>query len=175
LDNIKMDFRNVWCGGMGWIDLTQVRDQWRHLLNMVINFRVPKFAGKFLSSCTTGGLSRRSHLHVVICHHDAASFLIDKYCSESQEIDRSSGGPLPPSKAIHWTTYAYSYCICEKVSEMYIFHWGFQAKCWILSHQPYYMPRPPTPPCFMGLEEGFGGISTVFVTQFRLSSCWIIS
>jgi hypothetical protein len=48
-----------------WIDLAQDRDQWRTLLNIVMNFRVSKNVGKFLCSCTTGGFSRRAHLHVV--------------------------------------------------------------------------------------------------------------
>jgi hypothetical protein len=40
-DNIKMDLREIGWDGMDWIDLTQDRDQWRTLLNMVMNLRVP--------------------------------------------------------------------------------------------------------------------------------------
>jgi hypothetical protein len=40
VDNIKMDFREVGWGGMDWIDLDQDRDQWRPLVNTVINLRV---------------------------------------------------------------------------------------------------------------------------------------
>jgi hypothetical protein len=39
-DNIKMDFQERF-GSMDWIDLTQVRDRWRTLLNAVMNFRLP--------------------------------------------------------------------------------------------------------------------------------------
>jgi hypothetical protein len=41
VDDIKMDFREiVWCG-MDWIGLDQDRDQWRALVNTVMNLRVP--------------------------------------------------------------------------------------------------------------------------------------
>jgi hypothetical protein len=52
-------------GGIDWIDLAQDRDQYRVLLNTVINIQVPKSVGKFLSSCATGGSSRRTQLHGV--------------------------------------------------------------------------------------------------------------
>jgi hypothetical protein len=40
-DNIKMDLREIGWDGMDWIDLAQDRDQWRALVNTVMNFRVP--------------------------------------------------------------------------------------------------------------------------------------
>jgi hypothetical protein len=51
---------------MDWMDLAQHRDQWRALVNMVLNLWVPENVGKFLSSCTNGGFSRRAQLHGVI-------------------------------------------------------------------------------------------------------------
>jgi hypothetical protein len=41
VDNIKMDLREIGWYGMDWIDLAQDRDQWRALMNAVMNFRVP--------------------------------------------------------------------------------------------------------------------------------------
>jgi hypothetical protein len=49
-DNIKMDLREVGCGGIDWIDLVQDRDRWRALVCTVMNLRVPLNAGNFLSS-----------------------------------------------------------------------------------------------------------------------------
>jgi hypothetical protein len=58
-----MELRETGYDGMDWIDLAQDRDQWRALVNTEINLRVPKNAGKFLSSCTISGFSRRVQLH----------------------------------------------------------------------------------------------------------------
>jgi hypothetical protein len=41
VDNIKMDLREIGFDGTDWIDLAQVRDQWRALVNTVMNLRVP--------------------------------------------------------------------------------------------------------------------------------------
>jgi hypothetical protein len=65
VDNIKID-----SGGMGWVtidwvDLAHDRNQWRTLVNTVVNHRVPENIGKFLSSCIIGGFSRRAQLHEV--------------------------------------------------------------------------------------------------------------
>jgi hypothetical protein len=54
VDNIKMDLREIGWGAMNWIDVAQDRDQWRALVNTIMNLRVPKNAGKLLSSCTSG-------------------------------------------------------------------------------------------------------------------------
>jgi hypothetical protein len=38
VDNIKIDLREIGWGGMDWIYLAQNRDQWRGLVNMIMNF-----------------------------------------------------------------------------------------------------------------------------------------
>jgi hypothetical protein len=40
-DNIKTDLRGIGWGGMDWIDLAQDRDEWRALVNRVMNLRIP--------------------------------------------------------------------------------------------------------------------------------------
>jgi hypothetical protein len=40
LDNIKMDLREIKCGGMGWMDLVHDTDQWRAFGNTVMNLLV---------------------------------------------------------------------------------------------------------------------------------------
>jgi hypothetical protein len=41
VNNIKMYLREIGWDGMDWIDLAQDRDQWRALVNAVMNPRVP--------------------------------------------------------------------------------------------------------------------------------------
>jgi hypothetical protein len=40
-DNNKMALREIGWGGMDWIDLAKDRDQWRALVNTVMNFWFP--------------------------------------------------------------------------------------------------------------------------------------
>jgi hypothetical protein len=57
-----MDLGEIGWDGMGWIELAQDRDQWRDLVNTVMNLRVLYNAGKFLSGCTIDSFSGRSQL-----------------------------------------------------------------------------------------------------------------
>jgi hypothetical protein len=40
VDNIKMDLREIGCDGVNWIHLAQNTDQWRALVNTLMNLRV---------------------------------------------------------------------------------------------------------------------------------------
>jgi hypothetical protein len=67
---------------------------------MVMNLRVPLNIGKFLSSCTTGGFSRRAHLHKVIsrqksyeiAHCKITIFGVEWRNSIGQKNTRCNGG-----------------------------------------------------------------------------------
>jgi hypothetical protein len=41
VDNIKIDLIEIEWDGVDWIDLAQDRDQWKALVNTVVNLRVP--------------------------------------------------------------------------------------------------------------------------------------
>jgi hypothetical protein len=41
VDNIKTDIKEIGWDGVDWVDLAQDRDQWRALVNTVMNLRVP--------------------------------------------------------------------------------------------------------------------------------------
>jgi hypothetical protein len=41
VNNIKMYLREIGWDNIDWIDLAQNRDQWRALVNTVLNLRVP--------------------------------------------------------------------------------------------------------------------------------------
>jgi hypothetical protein len=65
LHYLNMNVREIGWGGMDWIDLAQNFDQWRALVNTVMNLRVPQKFRNFLSSCATGSFSRRVEPHGV--------------------------------------------------------------------------------------------------------------
>jgi hypothetical protein len=49
-DNIRMDLRETGWEGVDWMGLAQDREQWRDLVNTVMNLRVPLKARNFLTS-----------------------------------------------------------------------------------------------------------------------------
>jgi len=65
VDNIRMDLQEVGCGSMDWIGRTQDRDRWQMLVSVVMNLRVPRNAGNFLTSCKPVSFSRRTLHHGV--------------------------------------------------------------------------------------------------------------
>ena len=65
VDNIRMDPQEVGCEYMDWIGLAQDRDSWRTLVSAVMNLRVPRNAGNFLTGCKPVSCSRRTLHHGV--------------------------------------------------------------------------------------------------------------
>jgi hypothetical protein len=41
VDSIKIDLREIGRDGVDWMDMAEDRDQWRALVNTVLNLRVP--------------------------------------------------------------------------------------------------------------------------------------
>jgi hypothetical protein len=63
-----LDLGEIGWGGVDWIALAQNRDQWRALVNAIMNILVPEIAGKVSSGLTTDGLSSSAHqFHRVNC------------------------------------------------------------------------------------------------------------
>jgi hypothetical protein len=56
-----MDLREIGWDGVDWIDMAQDRDQWRALVNTVLNLRF-SYAWGFLRGCTIDSSSRRAQL-----------------------------------------------------------------------------------------------------------------
>jgi len=49
-DNIEVELQEVGYRGVDWIELAQDRDRWRGLVNVVMNVRVTKNSGNYLTS-----------------------------------------------------------------------------------------------------------------------------
>jgi hypothetical protein len=60
VNNIRMDLGEVGWGYVYWIGLAQDRNRWTALVNLVLNLRVPRNAGKLSS-----GLLSSAQLHRV--------------------------------------------------------------------------------------------------------------
>jgi hypothetical protein len=52
-----MDVREIGWFDMGWAAVAQNRNQWKALVNAVMNFQFPQNVVKFLNGCATVGLS----------------------------------------------------------------------------------------------------------------------
>jgi hypothetical protein len=64
--SIKMDLREIGWSDMDWIVLAEDWDQWRAIVNMVMNLLdFMKYWEVLEFSCTTGGSSRRAQLRGV--------------------------------------------------------------------------------------------------------------
>jgi len=60
-----MDFQEVGCGDIDWIQLAQDRDRWLALVNKVMNLRVQQNPTNFLTSYKPVCFSRMTVLHAV--------------------------------------------------------------------------------------------------------------
>jgi hypothetical protein len=60
-----VDVRETGWGDIGWIHLTQDRDQWKALVDTRLNLRIPYSVAKFMCGWTIGSYSTRTQFHVV--------------------------------------------------------------------------------------------------------------
>jgi hypothetical protein len=65
VDNIKMDLCEIGWGGVDWFSLAQDGDNWRALLDVIMNFWVPQNDVQLLSGYTTGGLLSGAQFDIV--------------------------------------------------------------------------------------------------------------
>jgi hypothetical protein len=92
-----------WIQKIGYGNLDSDRDQWKILASTVMNLRDPYNAGRFLSTCSPGGLSEGTKLHGVRQqrHHQSKKLrsasleLWSKY--QKRWAEKNRGVALTPS------------------------------------------------------------------------------
>jgi hypothetical protein len=60
-----MDLREIGWGGKDWIHLVEERDQWRAVVNMIVNLHTPQNVCKFFRNEATGSFPRSTTVHGV--------------------------------------------------------------------------------------------------------------
>jgi hypothetical protein len=63
VDNIKMDVREIEWDGVDWIELAQDRDQWKALVNTVMNYILD-----FIYRQTQQQIYQSTHSHIGVHH-----------------------------------------------------------------------------------------------------------
>jgi hypothetical protein len=80
VNNIKMNLRQIGWDGMDWLDLTQDRDQWRALVNMVMNCgNLPQCKTDNSHSAARAGDIYTPHLAVWLSVHQHKRYQISAH------------------------------------------------------------------------------------------------